>query len=220
VLPREFNARAKVHTYGGSAASMCPDGRIVFTDANTNGVFFLSPDGEVEAVILGSGTTRVHYAGFSISPIQPQLILAIRELHRGHGEVVNSIVVINTDTKTSKVVIEGADFYSHPRFSPDAKNICWTQWNHPDMPWTGSQVYVAHWADGEATNKTYVAGKSLASTVCQPRWSPDGKLWFVDEPEGIWQFYRYDLASKTVEYVHIKGYEEFEMGKAEWILGK
>ena len=220
VLPKEFNAKAKIHACIGGAASMCPDGRMIFTDANTNGVFFLSPSGEVEEIVPSSGSTKIYYADFSISPVQPELILAIQQIHGEHGEVVDTIAVINTKTKTSRVVVEGADFYSHPRFSPDGKNICWTQWNHPDMPWTGSQLYVADWADGEVTKKTHVAGKSLESAVCQPRWSPDGILWFVDEPDGIWQLHRYDLASKTVEYVHIKGYENFEMGKAEWSPGK
>ena len=220
VLPQEFNARARIHTYGGSAASMCADGRIIFVDANTNGVFFLSSGGEVEEIIPGSKTSEILYADFSISPVQTEMVLAIQELHREHGEVVDTVVIVNTVTKTTRVVVEGADFYSNPRFSPDGKKVCWTQWDHPDMPWTGSQVYVADWADGEAINKTYVAGKSLQSAVCQPRFSPDGMLWFVDEPDGIWQLYRYNLASKTVEYVHIQGYEEYEMGKAEWLLGK
>ena len=220
VLPKEFNARAKVHTYGGSAASMCPDGRIIFADANTNGVFFLSSGGEVEEIIPGSKTIKIHYADFSISPTQPELVLAVQELYREHGEVVDSIAIIDTVTQTSRVVVEGADFYSNPRFSPDGKKVCWTQWDHPDMPWTGSQVYVADWAGGEAINRTHVAGTSLQSAVCQPRFSPDGMLWFVDEPDGIWQLYRYNLARKTVEYVHIEGYEKYEMGKAEWLLGK
>ncbi|KAF3481895.1 uncharacterized protein GIQ15_04654 [Arthroderma uncinatum] len=219
VLPKEFNVRAKIHTYGGGAASMYPDGRIIFTDANSAGVFFLSPDGDVEEILTGSEASKIYYGDFNSSPAHPGLILAIQELHREDGEVVNTIAAIDIKTRTSKVIVEGADFYSHPKFSPDGKNISWMQWDHPNMPWTGSQAYVADWAEGKVINAVHVAGKSLTSSVCQPRWSPDGALWFVDEPEGIWQVYRYPLASKTVEYVHIKGYEKVEMGKAEWFLG-
>lgn len=220
ILPKKFNVRAKIHTYGGGAASMCPDGRIIFTDANTTGVFFLSESGEVEEIIPGSKGPETHYSDFSISAVQPDLILAVREVHQQHGEAIDSIVVINTNTKAISVVVQGADFYSHPKFSPDGKHISWTQWNHPDMPWTGSQVHVADWVNEEIINDTHIAGKSLQSAVCQPKWGPDGKLWFVDEPEGIWQFYRYDLTSKHTELVHIAGYENVEMGKAEWFLGK
>ncbi|KAK2861100.1 hypothetical protein FQN49_004545 [Arthroderma sp. PD_2] len=219
ILPKEFNVRAKIHTYGGGAASMCPDGRIIFTDAKTAGVFILSPSGEVEDIIPGGETAKIYYGDFGVSYVQPELILAIQESHHEDGKVVNTITVINTKTKSSTVIIEGADFYAHPKFSPDGKNISWTQWDHPDMPWTGSQLYIADWADGEVINKSHIAGKSLKSSVCQPTWSPDGTLWFIDEPEGIWQAYRYCLASKTVEYVHIKGYDNTEMGRAEWVLG-
>ena len=224
VLPKGSNAKANIHAGIGGAASMCPDGRMIFTDANTNGVFFLSSVGEVEEIIPGTNSSdsgnKIYYADFSISPVQPQLILALREAHNAQDEVVDTIAIIDTATRTSRVVVEGADFYSHPRFSPDGKNICWTQWSHPDMPWTGSQLYVADWVDGRAINRFLVAGISLKSAVCQPRWSLDGMLWFVDEPYGIWQLHRYNLTSRTVEYMQIEGYEEVEMGKAEWSPGK
>jgi hypothetical protein len=51
VLPKEYSVRSKVHEYGGGAASMSPDGSLLFSDGNTNGVFRLIPSGEVEPVV-------------------------------------------------------------------------------------------------------------------------------------------------------------------------
>lgn len=220
VLPKDFSARGMVHSYGGGSASMCPDGSIVFTDANTKGVFILSPQGEVQEIIPGGGAANIRYADFSVSPTQSEYILALQQIDREGGEPVDTIAVIHTKTKSSRVIVEGADFYSHPRFSPDGKNISWMQWNHPDMPWTGSQVYVADWAEGKAMNPVRVAGESSKSAICQPRWSPDGSLWFVNDPDGFWQLYRYSLESKVVKYVRLAGYEKVELGKAEWFPGK
>lgn len=97
-------------------------------------VFFLSLDGKLEEIISGSRTTEIQYADVRISPVQPELILSIQQLHREHGEIVNTIAAINTQTKISKVTTENANLYFHPRFSPDGENIHWMQWNHPDMP--------------------------------------------------------------------------------------
>jgi len=70
----------------------------------------------------------------------------------------------------------------------------------------------------ETPNIIYVTGKSFKSTVCQLGWNPDGMLWSVDESEGLWQLYRYNLASKTVEYVLISGSENSQTVKAVWFL--
>ncbi|KAH6664235.1 Alpha/Beta hydrolase protein [Halenospora varia] len=217
ILPKEYSTKGKIHEYGGGAIGMCPDGTIIFNDANTDGVFTLSNSGEVTEILKGNAKLR--FADFDVSIAQPDWVLAVHEIHQDDGEVLNTIAAINLKTKTSKVVVEGADFYSHPRFGPDGKKISWMQWNHPDMPWTGSEVYVADWENGEVTGKTYVAGKALDNAVCQPRWHFDGTLWFIQEPEGIWQLYRYYPDTKKVEFVHLKGYENIEMGMREVKIG-
>lgn len=190
----------------------------MFTDAYTDGVFLLSPTGEVEEIITGDPSTR--FADFSVSPTEPHWIIAVKEYHSQDGGVVNTIVAINMRTKASKTVVSGADFYSHPRFSPDGKRICWMQWVNPDMPWTGSQVYVAHWSNGNVDNQKYIAGKAKKESVCQPRWHIDSTLLFENEPTGFWQLYRYDTNTEKVEYVQLKGYEDADIGAREIKLGK
>ncbi|TVY36055.1 Acylamino-acid-releasing enzyme [Lachnellula occidentalis] len=217
ILPKKYSARSKVHEYGGGAAILGPDGKFVFTDAYTDGVFLLSPTGEVEEVIAGDPNTR--FADFHVSPTEPHWVIAVQESHSQDGDVLNTIVAINTRTKASKVVISGADFYSHPRFSPGGNRICWMQWVNPDMPWTGSQVYVAHWRDGKVDNQKYIAGKAKKESVCQPRWHIDGTLLFANEPTGFWQLYRFDTNTEKVEYVQLKGYEDAEIGAREIKLG-
>ncbi|TVY54291.1 Dipeptidyl aminopeptidase BIII [Lachnellula cervina] len=217
ILPKKYSARSKVHEYGGGAAILGPDGKFVFTDAYTDGVFLLSPTGEVEEIITGDPSTR--FADFSVSTTEPHWIIAVKEYHSQDGGVVNTIVAINTRTKASKTVVSGADFYSHPRFSPDGKRICWMQWVNPDMPWTGSQVYVAHWSNGNVDNQKYIAGKAKKESVCQPRWHIDSTLLFENEPTGFWQLYRYDTNTEKVEYVQLKGYEDADIGAREIKLG-
>lgn len=108
LLPKEFDARSEVHAFGGGAASLGPDGRFVFTDANTGGVFYLSPNGEVANII--SRNPKLRYADFDVSPIETSWILAVQRFHREHGQDLIRIVAINTGTKMPKVVVTGADF--------------------------------------------------------------------------------------------------------------
>jgi dipeptidyl aminopeptidase/acylaminoacyl peptidase len=90
---------------------------------------------------------RYRYAAFVIHPVYTHLLVAILEDHT-HDEpanVVNTLCVINTRTKTAKSVksvVTGADFYACPKFSPDGSQLGWQQWCHPDMPWEGAEVYI------------------------------------------------------------------------------
>jgi len=110
---------------------MSPDGSIIFTDSNTDGVFNLSPSGEAKEILRGD--PKLRFADFSVHPLEPHWIVAVQEDHRG-ADVLNMLVAINSQTKTIHPITKGADFYSHPRFSYDGKRICWMHWNHPDMP--------------------------------------------------------------------------------------
>ncbi|KAG9232224.1 Alpha/Beta hydrolase protein [Amylocarpus encephaloides] len=178
-------ASGKIHEYGGGAASMCRDGRVVFTDSEGGGVFFLLENGEVEERV--GGRKGVYFGDFD-GQGTGKYILAVREVHFGDGrEVENCIVSIDVKDGSVRVLAEGADFYSHPRFSRDGKRVCWKQWNHPDMPWTGSELYVAEWNEGtELLKGNYVAGKAGEQAICQPRWAWDGALWHeVEKGEDV-----------------------------------
>ena len=58
-----------------------------------------------------------------------------------------------------QVLVEGADFYSDPIVSPDGKFLAWLQWHHPNMPWDGTELWVAVFnADGSVGSREKVAG--------------------------------------------------------------
>jgi hypothetical protein len=218
ILPSEYNTTSKIHEYGGGACVVSPDGSIIFTDANTNGVFRLS-SGSVKSVRQGSPTKR--FGDFNVHPLDTNWILAVHEEHRG-DEVVNCIVVINDETQNTDFVAEGADFYSHPRFSPDGKRICWTQWNHPDMPWTGTELYVADWNDGNVVKGTLkkIAGELRKESICQPRWNSDGSLVYSSDRNDFWLLYRLDPETSDVEYLKVDGFEDSDFGGRQIFLGE
>lgn len=180
-------------------------------------MFSLSPSsGEVTELIKGDAKLR--FANFCSHPEDADIILAIQEDHRG-DEVTNTVAVINAKTKEARNVVKGADFYSHPKFSPDGKKVSWVQWMHPDMPWTGSEMYVADWKDESLENITKVAGQARAESIVQPKWLFDGSLMFVSDRSGFWQLYRYDLKTLHVEQLLIEGFQNADLGAREMVLG-
>ncbi len=126
---------------GGSFALSTLTGHIVWGDSETKGVFGLDPDtGEVIPIL--EANKQIYYADFAIHPMQPHLTVAIQERHdvASIAEIKNSLVVIDSSTKEVRMVAEGADFYTYPRFSDDGTKLCWIQFNFPNMPWDDTEV--------------------------------------------------------------------------------
>ncbi|MHC5729547.1 MAG: TolB-like translocation protein, partial [Nostoc sp.] len=80
----------------------------------------------------------------------------------------------------------GNDFYASPRLSPDGSRLAWLVWNHPNMPWDGTQLWVGELlADGCLGNTQQIAG-GFNESIFQPEWSSDGKLYFISDRTGWW----------------------------------
>ncbi|KAH8698606.1 putative dipeptidyl peptidase IV [Talaromyces proteolyticus] len=220
VLPAEYNAEGTIHEYGGGSFAMHPNGRLLFTSHPDNGIFLLDPaSGDVETIVAPNVSVR--FGNFHVHPTTAEWILAIQESHSknsdGGAVVKNAIVAIRVNTAEVSVIAEGADFYQHPQFSPDGKRVCWTEWNHPDMPWSGTRLYVAQWETGKLSGQILVSGEAGVESICQPRWGLDGTLFFVSDKTGYWQLYRFD--GETPKLIHLNGLESAEFGSREPALG-
>ena len=121
-------------------------------------------------------TNGVRYADLLVDA-QRQRLIAVCEDHRGSGESQNSLVAIDLNDQTGRqqTIASGADFYASPTLSPDGNRLAWLRWNHPNMPWDGTELWLADiQADGNITSKQCVAG-GVDESVFQPQWGPDGK---------------------------------------------
>ncbi|XRM47505.1 hypothetical protein ABZX51_010475 [Aspergillus tubingensis] len=218
VLPAAYSARTAVHGYGGAAFNTTSDGKVIFADWKTHGVYILDPATcDVKAAV--EPDEKLWFAAFTSHPKRPELVFAIREDHHGK-EVVNELVVIDTENKKVEVAATGADFYSHPTFSPTGDRVSWIQWNHPEMPWTGTELYSAPWKDENVGTPVKLAGNGEEESILQPRWGPDGTLFFVSDRTGYWQFYRWSPdGSDEPRAIVIEGLEKGEFAHPEWLLG-
>ena len=108
----------------------------------------------------------------------------------GEKEAVNTLVSVDLESGTVDVLASGSDFYAAPRLNPDGTRLAWISWDHPDMPWDATKLWMAEVDEnGALKNSREVAGGKTES-VFQPEWSPEGDLVFVSDRTGWWNLYR------------------------------
>ena len=105
--------------------------------------------------------------------------------------------------------IRGADFYMQPEWSPDGKYFAWVEWDHPDMPWSGSRVMLAEIdpVTMDPGSVRCIAG-SENLPAGQPHFSPDGKKLAFIMAAGDWEdLVCYDLAEGKISVlIHGDGF--------------
>jgi dipeptidyl aminopeptidase/acylaminoacyl peptidase len=208
VTPRPFNARTRVHEYGGGDFAVHDD-KVYFSNFADQRVYRMPPGGEPESLTPESGR---RFADMVVDPARNRLI-AVREDHAAQ-DPVNEIVGVNLENGGETVLASGNDFYSSPRPSPDGNRLAWLTWNHPNMPWDGTELVVCDVdSEGRPENVGRVAGGPDES-ILQPEWSPDGTLHFVSDRTGWWNLYR--LSAGNVEPLCEK---EAEFGAPQWMFG-
>ena len=138
-----------------------------------------------------------------------RLIVCVRETHGEDGEPANELVALPADGDGEpRVLASGRDFYSFPRLSPDGATLAWTCWDHPNMPWDGTELWVAP-LDGPGRGaRWWPAGR--ASRSGSPSGARDGVLHFVSDRSGWWNLYREDAQLTD---------EQAELGYPQWGFG-
>jgi dipeptidyl aminopeptidase/acylaminoacyl peptidase len=233
VTPAEMNARTMAHEYGGGVYAVA-GGEVFFSNL---------PDGRIYRQRVGSMTAEpltpegpYRYADIVVDAAHGRLI-AVREDHRptltatgegadarpgadGRGaEPENTLVAIALDDVAAGapvgVLVAGHDFYSTPRPSPDGQRLAWLAWRHPNMPWDGTELWVADIArDGTPGQPRLVAGGPDESIV-QPEWAADGALVYVSDRTGWWNLYRQYEGSDGVPLFPA----EAEFAGPQWVFG-
>lgn len=208
-----LNARTRVHEYGGGDY-VVSQGTAYFSNFSDQRLYRQQGSGGPEPL---TAPGEMRYADACLDHVRRRLI-CIREDHTGTGaEAVNTIVSVNTEPGDDYgfVLIEGNDFYSTPRLSPDGTQLAWLTWNHPNMPWDGCELWVGEFGeDGKLASTRWVAG-GAAESIFQPEWSPDGVLYFASDRSGWWNLERI-TADGGIENVY---QSKAELGMPQWIFG-
>jgi dipeptidyl aminopeptidase/acylaminoacyl peptidase len=207
--PKDFNVRTTVHEYGGGDY-LVQSGKVYFSNFKDQRLYVHEPGSQPNPISpLG---IDVRYAD-GVFDVKRNRLVVVREDHAVKGrQAVNSIASIDvTSPGQVRILVSGNDFYSNPRLNPAGTRLAWLTWNHPNMPWDGTELWVGELGpEGAIEQKRIVAGGEEES-IFQPEWSPDGTLYFVSDRTGWWNLYR--RRDGNVEALHEI---EAEFGLPQW----
>lgn len=211
VTPVPFNVRTRVHEYGGGSY-LVSDGEIFFSNFADQRLYHQKASGEPHST---TPKAELRYAD-ALMDRQRNRIVCVRENHSVAGiEAVNAIVGIEPDDGSEQQILASSnDFYSSPRLSPDGSQLAWICWNHPNMPWDGTELWLADvQANGSLANQRLIAGH-ISESIFQPEWSPNGVLHFVSDHTGWWNLYRW--RDNNIEALCTM---DAEFGLPQWVFG-
>jgi dipeptidyl aminopeptidase/acylaminoacyl peptidase len=196
LLPAPWNARTRVHEYGGQSYLPLPGGFLFanFADqrlyrCRTAGSAPGEPT-EPEPLTPAPGEDGAdRFADFVLAPGRDE-VWCVRERHAG-GRITRAIVAVPLDGSAAdgagavRVLVSGSDFYAFPAPSPDGSMLAWICWDHPRMPWDGTELRVA--TLGDPRHQVVMGGDR--ESVLAPVWRDDRSLYAVSDRSGWWNLY-------------------------------
>lgn len=214
--PPDFNSRTRVHEYGGRSFAV-DQSVIYFSNYTDQCIYTQKPDRDPAAI---TAKNEMRFADIVIDHPHHSLICVCEDHAGQRTEPQNSLIRIDLRSKGEtgdeqlKSLASGSDFYASPCLSPDGSQLAWLTWNHPDMPWDGTELWIGRLGtDGLLAETQKVAG-GRGESIFQPQWSPDGVLYFVSDRTGWWNLYRW-RENEIKPVVRM----EAEFGMPQWVFG-
>ncbi|MBB2976073.1 dipeptidyl aminopeptidase/acylaminoacyl peptidase [Microbacterium endophyticum] len=216
ILPAPWNARSRVHEYGGGAWTVTTSGILLFSERSDDRVWAMEPGSSPYPLTPVEEGAR--YGGLRFDA---DVLLAVRERHTSERKVpARDIVSIPLDGSAARsenalrVLASGSDFAAQPALSPDGTLLAWIAWNHPDMPWDQTTLRITTLAGSDIGSTIVVAGGS-GSAPLQPVWSSPTEITFCDDPTGRWNLWRYRIGHAPEPVAPA----DADTGGGLWVLG-
>ena len=188
VTPLPYSARTLAHS-GAHANYAVADGTVYFYNYDDQRVYRVDPGRKPRPI---TPPADLRYADGVIDQKRGRMICVREDRTVAGREEVDTLVSLElSGSDGGEMLVGGDDFYINPRLSPDGSRLAWLTWHHPYMQWDETQLWVAEvQSDGSLGRRDLVAG-GVNHPIYQPQWSPDGILYFIAEPRGWFNLYRW-----------------------------
>lgn len=211
LLPKNFNARTRVHEYGGAPYTV-HNGNIYFTNFDDQLLYRLTP---------GEEPVALTQQGYRFADIKwtPKGLVAVGEDHTDKDNVQNFIALINPLLGEMRKLATGKDFYSSPTVSADGNKIAWISWKHPNMPFNNTELWYGDLGTTRIRNKKQVDANHHNQAFLQPQWDKNNKLYVISDKDNWWNLYqvnRQNLGKKIVDVQSEIGGPAWWFGYADW----
>lgn len=232
VLGPDWNVRTRVHEYGGGAWWVADD--VVFAVNWSDQRLYRAEPGSMPVPITPQSPEKGawRYTDGRVTP-DGATVICVREAHTG-GEVRNEIVAFpatagQAGPTAARILVTGADFVASPRISPDGRYLVWIEWQHPNMPWDSTALWIAEIVDDDGpalADARLLAGVPRAGSaqvaeqdgqsLMQPDFGPDGRLYVISDISQWWNVYQVDETSGRLTPVLSM---PSEVGGPAWVFG-
>jgi dipeptidyl aminopeptidase/acylaminoacyl peptidase len=139
----------------------------------------------------------------------------VRERHEAGGEAINELVTFPCDGSAEpRTIASGHDFYAAPRLNAEGTRLAWITWDHPNMPWDGSELWAGLFEASQSVASVRCVAGSFTESIVHPEWSPDGVLHFVSDRTGWWNLY-----AERRNWIVPLSTTEAEFGIPHWVFG-
>ncbi|MEU0234418.1 MULTISPECIES: prolyl oligopeptidase family serine peptidase [unclassified Streptomyces] len=215
VLPPGFDARNSLHEYGGRSWRPTSDG-LVFTHWSDQRLYVHRPDVDGAPRPLTPARENVTYGDLYVPPSGDE-VWAVRETRLdGVRTVERAVVAVPFDAGAERTLVETHHFLTCARLAPDGRHLSWIGWDHPNMPWDGTELCVAPLTSRRTAGAHTVRAGGLRESVVQAEWRDAENLWAVTDPDGWWNLHLVPAHEGPARAV---GAADEEFGGALWKPG-
>ncbi|MDA0979440.1 MAG: S9 family peptidase, partial [Proteobacteria bacterium] len=217
MLPSPFNARSRVHEYGGT--SYLVHGNVIwFSQFDDQRIYRMTP-GDVPRPITAKSANNGAIRFAACTPdVSRDRLICVREDHRAGGEPRNELVAVAMDGRDEEgeILFAQSDFVSAPKLSADGSSIAFVSWMHPNMPWDNTTLWSASFKPDGSLSGLMEHNPNTQESVIDPQWSDAGDLYALTDRSNWWSLNRVSTDTFTA-IAHDE--DEVEIGGPMWSLG-
>jgi dipeptidyl aminopeptidase/acylaminoacyl peptidase len=221
VLPAPWNARTRVHEYGGGAWTVTPHGALVFAEFGDQRLYRLDEPGATPVPLTPEPPQPGAWRYAELQLLRDGEVWCVRERHGADG-ITRDIAAVPLDGSAAadaaaiRSVVGGSHFLAAARLSPDGRRLAWIAWDHPQMPWDGTELRVAELDDSGVAGQHRTLLGSPTESVLQPEWRDSETLYAIGDATGFWNLYRIGIDGLDAAAL---APVDADLGGPMWMLG-